>query len=84
MRIALLMVLQFCSSCVFASDDASKQVFVQGAIGAISVIGLIIFVGVYKLGNYLVRRMKEDASVWIQRCGGIAALFVLFLLFSLR
>ena len=79
-NIALLLTV-LTSSSVFGQSTA-QDAYVKGAIGAISVIGLILLIGVYKLGKVLVLKVKPAAPRWIQRTSGAALVVAFFILAS--
>lgn len=81
MNLVVSLVAALFSTSTLASSEA-ENTYVSVAIGAISVIGLILFVGLYKLGKAVARKVRPAASLGLQRAAGVAFLVASFLLMS--
>ena len=65
------------------AQSTAKDTYVSGAIGAISFIGLVLVVGIYKLGKLLVLQLRPTSSLAIQRLSGASLVIASFMLLSL-
>lgn len=65
-----------------AADVSAKEIYIQAAIGGITVIGTLLIYGFFRLGKFAVLKYKPDAPTWLQRISGIAGVLALFLVVS--
>ena len=81
MKKALLLFAGALAHPAFA-QSAAENAYVKGATGAIAVIGLILIVGIYKLGKVAILKVKPTTSLSLQRTSGFLFVVAFFILFS--
>ncbi len=64
-----------------AQSDA-ENTYVKVVIGAITVVGLVILVAVFKLGKFIARKIRPNTPIGLQRAAGGALLLASFLLIA--
>ena len=64
------------------AESSGKDMYVSAVIGAASIIGLVLLVGIYKLGKFVVLKVRPTTSIALQRTSGVMFVFAFFLLIS--
>lgn len=64
------------------AQATAKDAYVSAVIGAISAIGLILIVGMYKLGKVLILKVRPTTSLGLQRMSGVMFVVAFFLVVS--
>lgn len=78
----IALLLASISACSVSAESTGKDTFVSAVIGAASSVGLILVVGIYRLGKILVLKLKPTTSLRTQRVSGVMLVFAFFLLAS--
>jgi len=78
----IALLLASISACPVFAESTGRDAFVSGVIGAASIVGLILIVGIYRLGKILVLKLKPTTSLRAQRVSGVMLVFAFFLLAS--
>lgn len=73
-------------ACAFAypavAQATPEETYVRIVTGAISIIGLMAVIAIYKLGKFLARKARPAISAGFQRTAGVAFVFAFFFLLS--